>query len=127
MTLSHQTDVYESPKAQSDRKRPEYSFVLVLVCMALALVVANAIVSESPVNQEVCVTGIQLRRTAELRERFLAPLREVISVRELKSGPDLMRRFCHAVLPHRDGIAPELIALVAQPTRNNEHRSQDAE
>ena len=42
MTLSHQTDVYETPKALSDRKRPEYSFVLVLVCMALALVVASA-------------------------------------------------------------------------------------
>jgi hypothetical protein len=41
MTLSHQTDVYETPSAQSDRKHPEYGFVLALVCMALALVVAS--------------------------------------------------------------------------------------
>jgi hypothetical protein len=50
MTLSHQTDVYETAKAQSDRKRPEYSFVLVLVCMALALVVASAIFTPAPVG-----------------------------------------------------------------------------
>ena len=50
MTLSHQTDVYETPKAQSDRKRPEYSVVLVLVCMALVLVVASAIFTPAPVG-----------------------------------------------------------------------------
>ncbi len=41
MTLSHKADVYETPKAQSDRKRPEHGFVLALICVALALVVAN--------------------------------------------------------------------------------------
>jgi hypothetical protein len=50
MTLSHQTDVYETPKALSDRKRPEYSFFLVLVSMALALVVASAIFTPAPVG-----------------------------------------------------------------------------
>jgi hypothetical protein len=50
MTLSHQTDVYETPKAQSDRKDPEYSFILALVCMALALVVASAIFAPAPVG-----------------------------------------------------------------------------
>jgi hypothetical protein len=41
MTLSHQTDVYETPSAQPDRKRPEYGFVLALVCVALVLVVVS--------------------------------------------------------------------------------------
>ena len=41
MTLSHQTDVYEMPKAQSVRNRSEYGFVLALICVALALVVAS--------------------------------------------------------------------------------------
>ena len=37
MTLSQQTDVYETSKTQSIR----YSFVLGLICVALALVVAS--------------------------------------------------------------------------------------
>jgi hypothetical protein len=41
MTLSHQTDVYETPKAESLRNRSEYGFVLGLICVALALVVAS--------------------------------------------------------------------------------------
>jgi hypothetical protein len=58
MTLSHQTDVYETPSAQSDRKRPEYSFVLVLVCMALALVVASAIFTPAPVGTGIEITSV---------------------------------------------------------------------
>ena len=53
MTLSHQTDVYETPKAQSDRKRPEYGFILALVCMALALLVASAIFTPAPVGSGI--------------------------------------------------------------------------
>jgi hypothetical protein len=53
MTLSHQTGVYETPKAQSDRKRPEYSFILALVCMALALLVASAIFTSAPVGSGI--------------------------------------------------------------------------
>jgi hypothetical protein len=57
MTLSHQTDVYETPSAQSDRKRPEYSFVLALVCVALA----NAKFAPTPVSSgisnDVAVVG----------------------------------------------------------------------
>ncbi len=58
MTLSHQTDVYETPKAQSDRKRPEYSFILVLVCMALALVVAGSIFRPAPVGTGIEITSV---------------------------------------------------------------------
>jgi hypothetical protein len=53
MTLSHQTDVYETPSAQPDRKRPEYSFVLALVCVALALVVAGVIFTLAPVGSGI--------------------------------------------------------------------------
>jgi hypothetical protein len=55
MTLSHQADVYETPKAQSDRRRPEYSFILVLVCMVLALVVASVIFTPAPVGSGISV------------------------------------------------------------------------
>ena len=41
MTLSQQTDVYETSKIQSIRNRSEYGFVLGLICVALALVVAS--------------------------------------------------------------------------------------
>jgi hypothetical protein len=41
MTLSHQTHVYETPRAQSIRNRSEYGVVLGLICVALALVVAS--------------------------------------------------------------------------------------
>ena len=41
MTLSQQTDVYETSKTQSTRNRSEYGFVLGLICVALALVVAS--------------------------------------------------------------------------------------
>ena len=58
MTLSHQTDVYETPKSQSDRKRPKYSFVLVLVCMALSLVVASAIFTPAPFGTGIEITNI---------------------------------------------------------------------
>lgn len=41
MTLSQQTDVYETPKTQSIRNGSGYGFVLGLICVALALVVAS--------------------------------------------------------------------------------------
>jgi hypothetical protein len=44
MTLSHQTDVYETPRAQSIGNRSEYGFVLGLICVALALVVASVMI-----------------------------------------------------------------------------------
>jgi hypothetical protein len=41
MSLLHKTDVYQSTNEQADRKHLEYSFVLALICVALALVVAS--------------------------------------------------------------------------------------
>ena len=43
MSLLHRTDVLQSPKGKADRKHPEYSLMLALLCAALALVVASAI------------------------------------------------------------------------------------
>jgi hypothetical protein len=62
MTLSHQTDVYETPKAQFDRKRPEYGFILSLVCVALALAVASAKLTPATIgsgfnNNDTLVVG----------------------------------------------------------------------
>lgn len=42
MTLSHKTDIYETPLQNAARKRPEFGVVLALVCIALAIVLASA-------------------------------------------------------------------------------------
>ncbi len=42
MTISDKADFYATPKVHSDRKRPEYGFILTLVCLALTLAVASA-------------------------------------------------------------------------------------
>ena len=55
MSLLHKTDVYQSRNEGADRKHPEYGFVLVLVCMALALVVASAIFTPASVGSGISV------------------------------------------------------------------------
>ena len=52
MTLSHQTDVYETPRAQSIGNRSEYGFVLGLICVALALVVASVMFPDAYTSGE---------------------------------------------------------------------------
>jgi len=42
MSLLHQTDVYQGSTEKADRKHSGYGFVLALICVALALVVASA-------------------------------------------------------------------------------------
>jgi hypothetical protein len=41
MSLRQKTDVYQGPNEKAARKHPEYGFALVLICVALALVVAS--------------------------------------------------------------------------------------
>jgi hypothetical protein len=41
MSLLHKTDVYRTSNEGADRKHPEYGFVLALICVGLALVVAS--------------------------------------------------------------------------------------
>jgi len=42
MSLSHKIGAYEKQRPDADRKHPEYSLVLALVCLALALLVISA-------------------------------------------------------------------------------------
>ena len=58
MSLLDKTGVYQTTNERADRKRPEYSFVLVLACMALALVVANAIFRPAPVGTGTEITSV---------------------------------------------------------------------
>ena len=53
MSMLHKADVYQSGNERADRKHPEYGFILALVCMALALVVASAIFTPAPVGAGV--------------------------------------------------------------------------
>jgi hypothetical protein len=41
VTITDKADLYGTRKTQADRKRPEYSFILSLVCLALALTVLS--------------------------------------------------------------------------------------
>jgi hypothetical protein len=45
--------LYETTKQRADRKRGDYGFILALVCVALALVVASAIFAPLPVGSEI--------------------------------------------------------------------------
>ena len=45
--------VYETTKHRADLKRRDYGFILVLVCIVLALVVASAIFAPLPAGSEI--------------------------------------------------------------------------
>ena len=53
MSLLRNTDVYQGTNNEADRKYPDYGFVLALVCMVLALVVASAISAPAPLGSGV--------------------------------------------------------------------------
>jgi hypothetical protein len=55
MTLLQKTDVYQGSEVKAVRKHPEYGFVLALICVALALVVAS--VMFTPVGGEIPLVG----------------------------------------------------------------------
>jgi hypothetical protein len=52
MSLLHKTDVYQSQKERVDH-RPEYGVVLVLICGALALLVASAMFTPAPIGSGI--------------------------------------------------------------------------
>ena len=52
MSTLHHTDVYRNP-VKADRKHHGYSFILVLFCMVLAIVVAAAILAPTPVGSGI--------------------------------------------------------------------------
>jgi hypothetical protein len=43
MSLFQKTDVYQVSEAKGAHKRSDYGFILVLICVALALVVASVV------------------------------------------------------------------------------------
>jgi hypothetical protein len=45
--------LYETTKQRADRKHGDFSFILVLACMALALVVVSAIFAPVPIGSEI--------------------------------------------------------------------------
>jgi hypothetical protein len=55
MSLLQKTDVYQGPEEKAVCKHPEYGFVLILICVALALVVAS--VMFTPVGGEITLVG----------------------------------------------------------------------
>ncbi len=52
MSLLQKTDVYQGREEKTVR-HPEYGFVLVLICMALALVVASVMFAPAPGGGEL--------------------------------------------------------------------------
>ena len=61
MSLLHNASVYQSTTKTNDRKHHEYGFILALICMALALVVASAIFTPvtigSGISSEISFVG----------------------------------------------------------------------
>jgi hypothetical protein len=58
MSLSHKADLYEGSISDTDRKHRDYGFILTLVCMVLALVVASAIFRPAPVGTGIEITSV---------------------------------------------------------------------
>jgi hypothetical protein len=48
MSLLQKIDPYADRNEKADRRRPEYGFILALICVALALVIANAMFGSAP-------------------------------------------------------------------------------
>ena len=57
MSLLHQTDVYQGLNERADRKYFGYGFVLALICVALALVVASVMFTPAFVGGEIALVG----------------------------------------------------------------------
>jgi hypothetical protein len=57
MSLLQKTDVYQVSKAKGAHKRSDYGFILVLICVALALVVASVAFTPAPVDGEIPLIG----------------------------------------------------------------------
>lgn len=53
MSLLHQTDVYQGSNEKADRKHSGYGFVLALICVALALVVASVMFTPAPIGSGI--------------------------------------------------------------------------
>jgi hypothetical protein len=50
MSLLQKTDVYQVSEAKGAHKRSDYGFILVLICVALALVVVGVAFTPAPIG-----------------------------------------------------------------------------
>ena len=50
MSMLHRTDAYQRQSEKADRKHSGYGFILALICVALALVVASVMFTPAPVG-----------------------------------------------------------------------------
>jgi hypothetical protein len=61
MSLSHSTEVFERQKEDADQNHRGYGFILALVCVVLALVLASAIFAPvsigSGIDNEISLVG----------------------------------------------------------------------
>jgi hypothetical protein len=57
MSLLHQTDVYQGLNEKAARKYFGYGFVLALICVALALVLASVLFTPASVGGEIPLVG----------------------------------------------------------------------
>jgi len=57
MSLLQKTDVYQGSEEKTARKHSDYGFVLALICVALALVLASILFAPAPVGGEIPLVG----------------------------------------------------------------------
>ena len=50
MSMLQKTDVYQGSEVKAARKHSDYGFILVLICMALALVLASVVFTPASVD-----------------------------------------------------------------------------
>ena len=53
MSLLHKTDIYQGQNEKADRKHLEYGFVLALICVALALVLASVMFTPAAIGSGI--------------------------------------------------------------------------
>ena len=57
MSLLHRTDIYQGQNEEADRKHSGYGFVLALICVALALILASVLFTPASVGGEIPLVG----------------------------------------------------------------------
>jgi hypothetical protein len=57
MSLLQKTDVYQGSEEKAAREHPEYGFILVLICVVLALVLTSIAFTPAPVGGEIPLVG----------------------------------------------------------------------
>jgi hypothetical protein len=80
MSLLHRTDVYQGSNEKADLTHSGYGFVLALICMALALVVASVMFTRTWIGVG---TGTS---TTALAASTISPLEMMMTVKDLPNS-----------------------------------------